>query len=138
MRKGAAVLAYMVVVSCRSPSAGTGVEPRARIATLASLNGSAEVLRGGAADWSPLQPGAEFFDEDRVRTFKGARASLSFPGGSSLRVEEESLISLGAISLGGGIVVERGTVEGELQPGLKVKTPSLEAETVSKRDIVIQ
>jgi hypothetical protein len=45
---------------------------------------------------------------------------------------------MGAISLGGGIVVERGTVEGELQPGLKLRTPSVEAESVHARDIVIQ
>jgi hypothetical protein len=138
MRKSAAMLAYVFIGwSCTSTGGRVG-EPRARVATIATLAGAVEVLRGGHIDWAALRARDELFDEDRVRTFRGARAQLLFPGGSTLRVEEESLISLGAISMGGGIVVERGTVEGELKAGLRLDTPALEARTAPARDIVIQ
>jgi hypothetical protein len=97
------------------------------------LHGRVDVLRGGYVDWARLDDGGPLFEEDRMRTFKGAWAQLDFPGGSSLRVEEESLISLG-----GGVTVERGSVEGELQAGLKLRTPALEAETIGGRDIQFQ
>jgi hypothetical protein len=48
-------------------------------------------------------------------------------------VEEESLISLG-----GGVTVERGAVAGELQAGLKLRTPAVEAESAPARDIVFR
>jgi hypothetical protein len=80
----------------------------------------------------------QLFDDDRLRTFKHATATLAFTNGSSLRVDEESLISLGELSLGGSITVERGTVEGEIQPGMKVRTPAAEAEATSGRDLVFR
>jgi hypothetical protein len=94
------------------------------------LGGKVDVLRAGNVDWVSLPDGAPLYEEDRMRTFKSAWAQLVFDGGSSLRVEEESLISLG-----GGITVEQGTVEGELAAGLRLKTPTLEAETATSRDI---
>ena len=97
------------------------------------LGGTVDVLRGGAIDWVALGDGNGLFEDDRVRTFKAAWAQLAFDGGSSLRVDEETMISLG-----GGITVERGVVEGELQAGLRLKTPSLEAESVTPRDIVFR
>ncbi|MDB4965559.1 MAG: hypothetical protein JWN44_1248 [Myxococcales bacterium] len=94
------------------------------------LGGKVELLRGNSADWVSASDGAALFEDDRMRTFKGAWAQLAFEGGSSLRVAEESLIAFG-----GGITVERGSVEGELAAGLRLKTPTLEAETVASRDI---
>lgn len=94
------------------------------------LGGKVELLRGNSADWVSLSDGASLFEDDRMRTFKGAWAQLVFEGGSSLRVAEESLIAFG-----GGITIERGSVEGELAAGLRLKTPTMEAETVTSRDI---
>jgi len=135
MRKAAAALTLLLTWSCRSPGARPD-DPRGRVATITDLSGSVQVLRGGNVDWNAIQAGTPLFDDDRLRTFKGAHAALSFTNGSSLTVDEESLISLGA--LGGGVIVERGTVVGELQPGLKVRTPSAEAESAAPRDIVFQ
>lgn len=138
MHKAAGGFILMTVfLSCRSPGAGND-ESRPKVATVVSLGGAVQVLRGGTVDWIRIDKGAPLFDDDRLRTFRAAFAQLSFPNGSALRVDEESLISLGAISLGGGIIVERGTVEGELQPGLRLRTPGVEAETASRRDVVIQ
>jgi hypothetical protein len=101
-----------------------------KVAMVQGLGGKVDVLRGGTVDWAGLTDGATLFEEDRLRTFKSAWARLVFEGGSTLRVEEESLISLG-----GGILVERGSVEGELAAGLRLRTPTLEAETATSRDI---
>jgi len=116
--------------SCRSSGDATGAAARVKVAMVQGLGGKVDVLRGGTVDWVSLPDGATLFEEDRMRTFKGAWAQLQFDAGSSLRVEEESLIALG-----GGIMVERGSVEGELAAGLRLKTPTMEAETVSSRDI---
>jgi hypothetical protein len=131
------LLLLTIGLSCRS-SGGGREEGRPHVATITGISGAVEVLRGGSVDWAKLMKNAALYDDDRVRTFKGAWAQLAFTGGSTLRVDEESLIAIGPVSVGGGIVVERGTVEGELTPGLRVKTPSLEAENARGRDIVVQ
>jgi hypothetical protein len=112
----------------------SGAEPaRSHVALLKGLSGAVDVLRAGAVDWVRPREGASLYEDDRLRTYRSAWASLLFDGGSALRVEEESLISLG-----GGIVIERGQVEGELQAGLRLKTSAMEAESAPSRDIVIQ
>lgn len=136
MRVSASIL-LVVGLSCRGAGSASE-EGRPQVAKVAGLAGSVEVLRSGAEGWGRIMRDAVLYDDDRVRTFKNAWAQVLFLGGSSLRVEEESLIALGAISLGAGITVERGTVEGELQPGLKLKTPTAEAESAHGREIVVQ
>jgi hypothetical protein len=128
----ALILLSVGALSCR-PHESAGEPRRARVAVLAGLSGAVDVLHAGSVDWARIATGAALFEDDRLRTFRGAWAHLLFDGGSTLRVEEESLISLG-----GGITVERGTVAGELQAGLRLKTPAAEAESTAKRDIVIQ
>src|SRR5260370_13725150 len=68
---------------------------RVRVATLHSLGGQVDVLSAGAVDWTRAHAAAPLYEEDRLRTFRGAWAQLALAGGSALRVEEESLISLG-------------------------------------------
>ena len=94
------------------------------------LGGKVDVLRAGTVDWTTIGDGVPLYEDDRMRTFKGSWAQLTFTGGSSLRVNEESLIAIG-----GGITVERGAVEGELAAGLRLRTPTMEAETVPTREI---
>jgi hypothetical protein len=118
-------------LSCRSSHPSDTPKERAKVATLKMRSGTVDVLRGGSVDWRHLATGEALFEEDRLRTFKGAWAQVAFEGGSTLRMEEESLISLGGV-----VTVERGSVEGELQGGLRLKTPAMEAEPA--RDIVIQ
>ncbi|HEX4459749.1 MAG TPA: hypothetical protein VIA18_17345 [Polyangia bacterium] len=117
-------------ISCHGRVDGGAVAPRAQAALVHELHGRVDVLRGGTVDWTALGDGTTLYEEDRMRTFRGAWARLDFPGGSSLRVQEETLIALG-----GGVLVEHGIVEGELAAGLKLRTPTLEAETGAARDI---
>jgi hypothetical protein len=121
-------LASLVSLSCRGGVDAGSATAHARVATVRGLGGRVDVLRGGSADWGTLGDGAALFEADRLRTYRGAWAQLIMAGGSSLRVEEETLISLG-----GEIMVEHGTIAGELQPGLTVRTPTLEA--TANRDI---
>lgn len=130
MRGAFALLIFALLASCRSGGDGAGAAARVRVAMVQGLGGKVDVLRGGAVDWVALGDGSGLYEDDRMRTFKGAWAKLVFDGGSALRVGEETMISFG-----GGITVERGVVEGELAAGLRVKTPTLEAETATSRDI---
>lgn len=132
MRALAAIALGMtcLVGACHSRPESATAPARQKVAMIQGLKGKVDVLRGGSADWVALADGATLYEDDRMRTFKGAWAQLVFVGGSTLKIEEESLISLG-----GGITVEKGSVEGELQAGLRLKTPTLEAETASSRDI---
>src|SRR5215813_785037 len=120
------VLSAVVIAllgSCRSGGDAPGAAARERVAMVMGLGGKVDVLRGGAVDWVTLGDGNGLYEDDRLRTFKGAWARLAIDGGSSLRVGEETMISFG-----GGVTIERGVVEGELAAGLRLKTPALEAE----------
>jgi hypothetical protein len=130
---GACVVALLALgnLSCRASHPSDAPKERTRVAVLKTLSGTVDVLHGGSIEWQPAKVGEVLWEEDRIRTFKGAWAQLAFEEGSTLRMEEESLVSLG-----GGVTVEHGAVEGELQGDLRLKTPALEAEPA--RDIVIQ
>jgi len=130
VRAAFAVFVIALLASCHSGGDGSGMAARARVALVQGLGGKVDVLRGGAIDWVTLGDGNGLYEDDRLRTFKGAWARLALDGGSSLRVGEETMISFG-----GGVTVERGVVEGELAAGLRLKTPALEAETATSRDI---
>jgi hypothetical protein len=121
---------FALFSSCRPAGDAANSAARVRAAMVRGLGGKVELLRGNSADWVALSDGVALFEDDRMRTFKGAWAQLVFDGGSALRVSEESLIAFG-----GGVTLERGTVEGELAGGLRLKTPTMEAETVAARDI---
>jgi hypothetical protein len=129
----ALAVALAAGTSCHPGGGEESQASRAHLGRLSDRRGAVDVLRSGNVDWVHLERGADLFEDDRVRTFKGATAWLRFDEGSNLRVDEESLITLG-----GGITVERGSVAGQLQAGLKLKTPALEAESVASRDIVFQ
>lgn len=125
--------AAMLLTACRGGNGDGGLAMRGHVARIVSVSGTVDILHTGAVDWVRAQGTEDLYEDDRVRTFKTAWAQLGFDEGSSLRVDEESLITLG-----GGITVERGSVAGELQAGLRLKTPSLEAESVAPRDIVFR
>lgn len=116
--------------ACHSSSDSAVVATRVRAAVVQGLGGEVDILRSGSVDWATLADGAPLYEDDRMRTFKSSWARLVFDGGSSLRVNEESLIAIGS-----GVTIERGAVEGELAAGLRLRTPTMEAETLSSRDI---
>jgi hypothetical protein len=125
-----ALFGFALLAACRSGGDGAATAARARVALVQALGGKVDVLRGGAIDWVTLGDGSGLYEDDRMRTFRSAWAKLAFDGGSALRIGEETLIAFG-----GGVTVERGVVEGELAGGLRLKTPALEAEAVTPREI---
>ncbi|MGZ3428456.1 MAG: hypothetical protein ACXVCV_17510 [Polyangia bacterium] len=125
-----ALFTFALLAACRSGGDGAATAARARVALVQALGGKVDVLRGGAIDWTSLGDGSAMYEDDRMRTFKSAWAKLAFDGGSALRVGEETMIAFG-----GGVTVERGAVEGELAAGMRLKTPTLEAESVTPREI---
>ena len=125
-----ALFGFALLAACRSGGDGAATGARARVALVQALGGRVDVLRGGAVEWVALGDGSTMYEDDRMRTFKSAWAKLGFDGGSALRVGEETMIAFG-----GGVTVERGVVEGELAAGMRLKTPTLEAETLAPREI---
>ena len=112
VRAVSSVFAIALLASCHSGGDGAGAVARGAWRIVQGLGGKVDVLRGGTVDWVSLADGSGLYEDDRMRTFKGAWAKLGFDGGSALRVGEETMISFG-----GGITVERGVVEGELAAG---------------------
>lgn len=127
-----ALAVLTVSLACR-PAGPHDETVRTHVARMTAMSGTVDVLHAGAVDWVRGAPDAELYEDNRLRTFKSAWAQLTFDAGSSLRVDEESLITLG-----GGVLVERGSVMGELAAGLRLKTPAAEAETVPARDLVFR
>ena len=126
-------LALTMVASCHAGGAPSSERASPALAVVRSLGGTVHALRAGAVDWTRIDNGAQLYEDDRLRTFARAWAQLELTGGSSLRVEEESLIAFG-----GGITIEHGSVAGELAAGLRLRTPTLEAETAAARDIIFK
>jgi hypothetical protein len=132
-RQSLALAMLALGLACRPGASDSAQATRNHVARIVGLNGPVDILRGGTVDWVHASGKENLFEDDRVRTFKAATAQLGFDEGSSLRLDEESLITLG-----GGVTVEHGSVAGELQAGLRLKTPALEAESVAPRDIVFR
>jgi hypothetical protein len=127
-------LALTMLASCHAGGASSSDRSLSPpLAVVRSLGGTVHTLRAGAVDWSAISDGTRLYEDDRLRTFSRAWAQLELTGGSALRVEEESLIAIG-----GGITIERGSVAGELAAGLRLRTPTLEAETAAARDIIFR
>src|SRR5579859_1834557 len=107
--------AVLLLFACRAGNGESGQALRGHVARIVTVGGTVDLLHAGAVDWVRARGTDDLYEDDRVRTFKTAWAQLAFDEGSSLRVDEESLITLG-----GGITVERGSVAGELQAGLRL------------------
>src|ERR1700736_2148636 len=92
-RHSLALAMVAVGLSCR-PSGPDAQQPqRTHVARVASTSGAVDVLRAGLVDGTRAGNTAELYEDDRLRTFKGAVAQLIFDEGSSLRVEEETMIT---------------------------------------------
>jgi hypothetical protein len=129
----ARAFALTMLASCHAGGAPPSDHLQPPLAVVRALGGTVHALRAGSADWVRVGNGAQLYEDDRLRTFARAWAQLELTGGSTLRVEEESLIALG-----GGITIEQGSVQGELAAGLRLRTPTLEAETAPPRDIIFR
>src|SRR3954463_13317683 len=83
------------MISCRGGGGEGSQAQRGHVARIVSVGGAVDLLHTGAVDWVRARGAEDLYEDDRVRTFKTAWAQLGFDEGSSLRVDEESLITLG-------------------------------------------
>lgn len=128
-----AICTLTTALSCRGRVDGGDSPGRARAALAHEPHGRVELARAGRSDWAALTDDTPLYDKDRLRTGRGAWTQLDFPGGSSLKLEEDSLVTLGS-----GLLIQHGSVDGELQPGFKLRTPTLEAESAGARNVQFQ
>jgi hypothetical protein len=112
---------------------------------LTQVSGDVKIKRAAGDDWLGASEGAAVYENDKVRTLKGASTLVRFSNGSSLALGEDALIGIAETrSHPGGdrtdVTVLRGRVDAELKDparqDLSVGTP--EATVHAGREIVFQ
>ena len=111
---GAAVAACEPAAAPPPPKAAAPPPPRA---LLAGLEGQVQVKRADAVGWEDAAAGLELAAEDKVRTMKGASARLEFQGGSTVLLDEESLVSVAASAGAAAVRLLEGRVDADVIAG---------------------
>jgi ferric-dicitrate binding protein FerR (iron transport regulator) len=123
--------------------AAPAVKPLAR-AKLRGLRGEVTVKRAAGDEWTPVTEGQELFENDKVRTAKGAGAVLEFANGTTAKLDENALIGIAETAARSGeatdVTLLRGRIDAEMErdsnQSLSVSTPS--ATVRGGREIVFQ
>jgi hypothetical protein len=154
VRAGRQLGVWLVTVLCAScaadaPSSGSGqvsgVPARARRAVLLAPAGTVTVKRADGDAWIPAVERMELFENDKVRTARGAAAQLRFETGSSLTLSEDALVGVAEPRPRPGdevsdVTVLKGRIDAELphpdRQSITVTTPS--ATVRAGREIVFQ
>ena len=127
----------------REPLAKSAVAPPKARLTLPS--GEVTIKRAAGDEWIAAGEQTELFENDKVRTAKGAAARLTFANGSLLLLGEDALIGIAETRPRPGVdrsdvTVLKGRVDAELdspeKQSLTVTTPS--ATVRAGREIVFQ
>jgi hypothetical protein len=123
-------------------ASGTDLRPRA---TLIALRGAVTVKRAAGDAWTAAAEGMELFENDKLRTARGASAQVRFESGSALTVSEDALVGIAEPRPRAGrersdLTVLKGRIDAELADpqnhSLVVTTPS--ATVRAGREIVFQ
>ena len=114
-------------------------------ATLATLTGAVTVKRAAGDGWTSAVEGMDLFENDKIRTARGASAQVRFESGSALIISENTLVGIAEPRLrpggdGSDVTVIKGKIDAELpnpkEQALVVTTPS--ATVRAGREIVFQ
>lgn len=120
-------------------------DPRPARATLTALTGAVTVKRAAGDAWTAAVEGMQLFENDKVRTARGASAQVRFESGSALTVSEDALVGIAEPRGRAGadpsdVTVLKGRIDAELADpkthSLVVTTPS--ATVRAGREIVFQ
>lgn len=145
-----AALLLQLAVGCdgdekaKSPDAGSVEGPSAR-ARLRGHTGDVSIKRAAADDWVSAVNDDSLFENDKVRTAKGATAVVSFANGSEVALGEDALIAIAETRPRPGtdrtdLTVFKGRIDAELEnanaQSLTVSTPA--ATVRAGREIVFQ
>ena len=106
-----ALLALLALVFASAASAA----PKERTAVADAVLGQVEISKPPANKWKKVKTGAKITHKDRIRTFAGARLDIRFPDGSTLAVEENSVLGMNELLEENGntrstVRVDKGTV----------------------------
>ncbi|MFL5321402.1 MAG: FecR domain-containing protein, partial [Myxococcaceae bacterium] len=114
-------------------------------AQLKQSNGDVSVKRAAGDDWVAAPELAELFENDKVRTAKGAAAVIRVANGSEVQLGEDALIAIAETRTRPGtdrtdLTVFKGRINAELDaPGSQSLTVSTPSATVrAGREIVFQ
>lgn len=128
----------------KTPDASVVEAPAAR-ARLQAQSGNVSIKRAAADDWVTSVVGDELFENDKVRTAKGAAATITFANGSEVALGEDALIAIAETRPRPGwdrtdLTVFKGRIDAELDnatsQSLTVGTPA--ATVRAGREIVFQ
>lgn len=120
------------------------VEPAAR-AVVGKLLGEVSVKRAAGDDWIPAVEAMKLYDNDKLRTARGAQAEVRFSTGSRLTVSEDTLVGIAESQPMPGsdpsdITVLKGRIDAQLtdaeKQSLVVSTPA--ATVRAGREIVFK
>ncbi len=149
-----AVLGLLVAAACKgdedaaataAPLPGPQVEEAPPRAHLATFEGEVAVKRAAGDAWVGATAAMVLFENDKVRTARGARAQIRFASGSLLAVGEDALVGIAEARPPPGqhpadITVLKGRIDAELTDSqtqsLTVSTPG--ATVRAGREIVFQ
>ena len=148
-----AAFGLFVATSCKGDeapaSAATPAKAAEEVATpraqLASFSGEVAIKRAAGDAWTQATGGMSLFENDKVRTARGARAEIRFVSGSTLAVGEDALVGIAEARPPPGqhpadITVLKGRIDAELSDSqtqsLTVSTPG--ATVRAGREIVFQ
>lgn len=127
------------------PDASVGEVVVAPKAQLKQSAGEVSVKRAAGDDWVAAAGATELFENDKVRTAKGANATIRFANGSEVTLGEDALIAIAETRTRPGndrtdLTVFKGRINAELDtPGSQSLTVSTPSATVrAGREIVFQ
>ena len=127
------------------PRTPVGPDARQARATLIALRGAVTVKRAAGDAWMAAAEGMELFENDTLRTARGASAQVRFESGPAMTVSEDALVGIAEPRAGPGaepsdVTVLKGRIDAELADpqthSLVVATPS--ATVRAGREIVFQ
>jgi hypothetical protein len=115
------------------------------IAALKHLSGDVQIKTAAGDDWQPAREGQALFENDKLRTSKGAGALVQLANGSVVSLGEDALVGISETRARPGrdhadVTVLHGVINAELthpaQQSLSVSTPA--ATVRAGREIVFQ
>ena len=141
-----AAFASAWVLSCDRPAAAPPAPPAPpeRRAILEKVSGDIKIKRSDSDEWLAATPGVTLSREDKLRSSKGASATVRFDEGTELAIDEETLVSISDLPAGspgkGTVTLLRGKVDAEVDrrhsTEFSVKTPAAVAR--ASKEIVFQ
>lgn len=137
----------LLALSCEKPEPAPPIAAPAKPpkAHLKLISGRVSLKRASGEGWINASGGLPLFENDKVRTASGAKATIDFSNGSTVSLGEDALVSIAETRPRPGLdrsdlTVLRGTVDAQLDESagqsLTVSTPA--ATVRAGREIVFQ